>query len=103
MATGDWLVYGMDCGSSIPRGDGLRASHMHDWIAGDPGAESQASAALMASFVSDRAQRMALWMIARAAARSIGSSRRRYNDDAHMSSSASLFASSRPPKNFPIA
>jgi len=103
MGSGGRLVYGMCSGSAIPRGDGLRASHMHDWIAGDPGAESQDASAVMASFMSDGAERMALLMVARAAARSIGSSRRRYYDDAHVSSSALLFASSHVAENFPIA
>ena len=102
MGSGGRLVYGMCSGSAIPR-DGLRASHMHDWIPGDPSAESQDASAVMASFMSDGAERMALLMVARAAARSIGSSRRRYYDDAHVSSSALLFASSHVAENFPIA
>jgi hypothetical protein len=84
MASGGRLVNGVVCRSPISRSDGLRTAHVHRGIAGNPGAESQASAALMASFVSNRAQRMALWMVARTAARSIGSSRGRYYDDAHV-------------------
>lgn len=79
MATADRLVYRMGCGSPISRGNRLRASQMHRWLAGNLCTESKAAAAVIASFFSDRAQRMALAMVAGAAARPIGRSRRRYN------------------------
>jgi hypothetical protein len=84
MATYARLVDWMDRGSAISRGDSLRASHMHRRLAGNPGAESKAVAAVMASLLSDRAQRMALVMVAGAAAWAALRSGRRYNDGAHV-------------------
>ena len=83
MATGGRLVYGVVRGSPISRRDRLRASHMHGWVAGDLATESQNASAMMASLVSDRAERMALVMVARTAARSVRSSGRWNSDDAH--------------------
>ena len=64
--------------------DGLRAAEMHRGFAGYLGAESQNYTALMTAFVRDLAQHMALAVVAGAAARSIGCSRRRYNYDTHV-------------------
>src|SRR5579863_9334263 len=84
MARRGRLMYRMSCGTGASRGDALRASHMHRRFARYPCAESQAVAALGASLVSDRAQRMALLMVAGAAAWPVGSPGGRNNENAHM-------------------
>ena len=61
----------------------LRAAQMHRWVADYFRAESQVASAVSASLVRDFAQQMALAMVAGAAARSVGRSRRRYNEDTH--------------------
>ena len=75
----------------IANSDGLRAAEMHRGLAGYLRAESQNHTAVIAAFVSDLAQQMALAMVAGAAARPIRGSRRRYNHDAHVTVLAFVF------------
>ena len=84
MAGGDRLVYRISGWSAVSCGDGLGAAEMHQWLTGNLGAESQEATTMIARFVSDLAQQMAPAMIAGAAARSIGRSGCRYNDDTHV-------------------
>ena len=71
------------CDRLVYRSAGLRAAQMHRRIAGDFRAESQVASAVGASLLGDLTQQMALAMVAGAAARSLGRSRRRYNENAH--------------------
>src|ERR1700687_3295800 len=84
MASGDRLVFWIASGWGVTAGDCLRAAQMRRGLAGYFRAESQEATALITPFVSDLTQQMALAMVAGAAARSFGRSRRRYNDDTHV-------------------
>src|ERR1700691_6582875 len=69
--------------SAASGGNRLRASQMHRRFARYPGSETKTDAAVMASLVGHRAQRVALGMIAGSAAGPPGRSGGGNNYDAH--------------------
>ena len=75
----DWM--GSRCAAL--RGDGLRAPQMQRRLAGYFGAEAKADAAVMASLLRHRAQRVTLGMTARPAAWTTGHSRSGDSGETH--------------------
>ena len=100
MMAGSRIVDWMRSGCAISRGDALRATQMQWRLARYPGAETEPTAAVMASILRHRAQRVALGMIAGSAAWTPGRAGGRYHDDAH---GFILAVSSAALRNFPTS
>jgi len=83
MMAGSRIVDWMRSGCAISRGDALRATQMQWRLARYPGTETEPTAAVMASILRHRAQRVALCMIAGSAAWAPGRAGSWNDNDAH--------------------
>src|SRR5208337_339948 len=83
MMTRCGIMYRMRRRRAISRGNALRASQVQRRLAGYLGAETKTNAAVTASFVRHRAQRVALGMIAGSAAWTASHSRSGNSDNTH--------------------